>query len=65
MFSNTTIKDKHVNPMVESSMVEGILIVVQLKPIAYLVAITPSLTTTIVDLGINVRVEETKATMVE
>jgi len=51
--------------MVESSMVEGILIVVQSKPITYLVTITPSLTTTIVDLGIDVRVEETKATMVE
>ncbi len=44
------IKDKHANSMVESSMVEGI---------------TPSLTTTIVDLGIDVRVEETKPTMVE
>ncbi len=65
MFSNTTIKDKHANPMVKSSMVEGILIIVQSKPIAYLVAITPSLITTIVGIGINVKVEEKKATMVE
>jgi hypothetical protein len=60
-----TIKDKHANLVVESSLEEGILIMVQLKPIVNLVAITPSLNTTIVDPGIDVRVEETKAIVVE
>jgi len=49
MLSDTTIKDKHANPLIESSMEEGILIIIQLKPIANLVTITPSFTIPIVD----------------
>jgi hypothetical protein len=49
MLSDTTIKDKHANPLVESSMEEGILIIIQLKPIANLVTIAPSFTIPIID----------------
>lgn len=59
------VKDEHANLVVDSGMQERILFPVQLKPIDVLVAITPNLATTMEDLGVDVRVEETKATIME
>lgn len=62
MFSNMTIKDKCANPMVEIDMEEGTLILVHLESI---IAIVPSLAVTTKDLKVDVRVEETKAIVME
>ncbi len=62
MFSNMTIKDKCVNPMVEIDMEEGTLILVHLESI---IAIVPNLIVVIADLKVDVKVEETKAIVME
>jgi len=51
--------------VVEFDMEEGTLILVQPKPIDVLVTITPSLATTMEDFGVDVKVEETKATIIK
>jgi predicted transcriptional regulator len=57
-----TIKDKCVNPMVEIDMEEGTLILVHLESI---IAIVPNLIVVIADLKVDVKVEETKAIVME
>jgi hypothetical protein len=64
-FFSTIVKDEHANLVVEFDMEEGTLISIQPKPIDVLVTITPSLATTMEDLGVDVKVEETKATIIK
>jgi len=64
-FFGTIVKDEHANLMVEFDMEEGTLISVQPKRIDVLVTITPSLATTMEDLGVDAKVEETKATIIK
>jgi acetylornithine/succinyldiaminopimelate/putrescine aminotransferase len=56
------VKNECANPMVETCMEEGILILVHLESI---IAIVPNLVVTTKDLRVDVRVEETKATIME
>jgi hypothetical protein len=65
MLSSTTIKNKHANLVVKSGMEEGTSILVQPEPIAIHVAIALSLVATIVNPKVDVRVEETKAIVME
>jgi hypothetical protein len=53
-----TVKDKCVNPIVETDMEEGTLILVHLGSI---IATLPSLVVVTEDLRVDVKVEETKA----
>ncbi len=62
MLSNMIVKNECANPMVETCMEEGILILVHLESI---IAIVPNLVVTTKDLRVDVRVEETKATIME
>ncbi len=51
--------------MAETGMEGGILILIEPNPTMTLIVVTPSLDATMVDLGVDVRVEETKAANME
>lgn len=64
MFFGTTIKDKHANLVLESG-IEGRTLMVQPKRTIIPTAITPNLVAIMENLGVDVRVEEIKATTME
>jgi hypothetical protein len=59
------VKDEHANLEVESDVEEGISIPAQFEPTVIPVATTPTLAIANEDPRIDVRVEETKATIME
>ncbi len=65
MFFGTTIKNEHANLMAEFDMEGGTSILVWPKIIVVPTAIVPSLIIAMEDLRVDVKVEETEATIME
>ncbi len=59
--SSTTVKDEHVNSVVETDVEGAILILVQLKKIVVPIIIVLSPSIAMDELGVDVKVEVTKA----